>query len=135
MYPADKFGDFTRGLMHKMDGIVDGVAIGAVKRVLVVTYECCQGLTPEGLTAPDPEPRVYLPRVRALLSRLEAHGQLRELHSDDGEYTYRAAPTINPVVLHPKLGGSLRLPCRSPCSPPRCATHSPSRDARLGGIS
>ena len=68
-------------------GIVDGVAIGTVKRTLIVTFECCQGLTPEGLAAPDPEPDVYLPRVRALLKRLDVHGQLRELHRDDGEYT------------------------------------------------
>jgi hypothetical protein len=82
-----KFGDLTRGLMHKVDGLIDGVQKGVVERTLIVNFECVSGRTPEGGAAPEPEPSEYLPRVHALLKQLRVHGQIRELHGDDGEYT------------------------------------------------
>jgi hypothetical protein len=100
-----KFGDFTRRAVQAVDGMMEQVLEGGRARVLYMQFR-----KSETQAAPDEEsrdPKTYLPRVSALVASLDAHGQLRSLHRNDGEFTWFKLNEWMQVEIMETLGSSL----------------------------
>ena len=73
-----QFGDITRGVVKAMVG--QNVESNPTRITCTVRY------TLE--SRKDPDPDALLPHVKVLLDRCQRAGQLRDLHTSDGEFTW-----------------------------------------------
>ena len=80
-----------QGLLGGLSDAVNGSTPDAVY-TLHLSYEMLQA---------EADPDVLLPRVSTLLERLAFTGHLRDLHNDDGEYTwYKLSEWYVPIASH-----------------------------------
>ena len=96
-----KFGDLTKRTLRVMDGMIEQVLESGTRRVLYLQFSRCAEQGEE--VVPDE----YLPRVAALVSRLDAHRLLGGLHRDDGEYTWFKLNEWMQVEIMEAFGASL----------------------------
>ena len=95
-----KFGDVTRGLLGKVDTMLDTLIDGDGEEHLLTIIFHKQ-------TEKEPDAVAYLPRVKALLAEVRDAGALREARRDDGEYTWYKLSEWMQVEIIEAFGASL----------------------------